>query len=452
MEDLSLNQVLFNIGTHQVTLGHIVFSVLTLIGLFLVYRFLIVLLLRRFFARHELDPSLRKSLLRGSRNVFILVGLIALVFTLGVDYVLYSNENVSLRINTLFEALLIFQIARLLDWAFAKFILQRYYRNRDQAADKFTPQPQKGKGKNPEATASRIIQYIVYVFAALLILSNFQLDFTLFTFSSTTGEGDIRIPFRISSIFRAILVLLLARLLVWVMIQLVLYGYYKRKEINIGAQYAINQLLSYVVYVIAILVALQNLGIQMTLIWGGAAALLVGVGLGLQQTFNDLISGVILLFERTVEVGDVVNIDGLIGRVKKIGLRTSVIETWENIAVVVPNSKLINENVINYSHNDLKTRFIVNVGVAYGSDTQLVRELLLQAAENGKYILEFPKSFVRFTDFGNSSLDFELHFWTRRLVTVEDVKSDLRFEIDRLFREHNVTIPFPQRDVWIRQS
>jgi len=187
----------------------------------------------------------------------------------------------------------------------------------------------------------------------------------------------------------------------------------------------------------------------MTVLWGGAAALLVGLGLGLQQTFNDFFSGIILLFERTVELGDVLEVDGTVGTVKLIGLRTSILETRDNITVVVPNSKLVTNNVTNWSHFDKKVRFQVNVGVAYGSDTKLVKELLLKVAMENTAVLEQPSPFVRFTNFGDSSLDFELHFYSREFIDIEDVKSDLRFEIDTFFRENNVDIPFPQRTIWM---
>ena len=167
--------------------------------------------------------------------------------------------------------------------------------------------------------------------------------------------------------------------------------------------------------------AVETLGIQMTVLWGGAAALLVGVGLALQQTFNDLISGIILLFERSIEVGDVVNVSGMIGTVKRIGLRTSIVESVDNVTLLVPNSKFINEQVINWSHFDEKVRFKVSVGVAYGSDTKLVRKLLSKVAQENIYVLEYPSPFVRFVDFGSSSLDFQLFFYSRNLIVIEAV-------------------------------
>ena len=150
-------------------------------------------------------------------------------------------------------------------------------------------------------------------------------------------------------------------------------------------------------------------------------------------------------------VGDVVEITNhQVGTVRKIGARTATIETRDDIIIFVPNSKLIGENVVNWSHVERKARFHVKVGVAYGSDTALVRELLIKVALAHERVIQTPQPIVRFLDFGNSSLDFEVLFWSRDLIRIEDVKSDIRFAIDQAFRENGVEIPFPQRDLWIR--
>ena len=204
-----------------------------------------------------------------------------------------------------------------------------------------------------------ILKSLFYTGLLFLVLQSFNLDYQLFP--------NEKYNIRISDIFEAILILLFARLIVWGITQVILSSYYKRRDIDSGAQYAVKQLLQYVIYVIAILLALSSLGVQMTVLWGGAAALLVGLGLGLQQTFNDFFSGIILLFERSVSVGDMVDIGGMIGTVKKIGIRASIVETRDSISVIVPNSKLVTDNVVNWSHYDAKVRFKINVGVAYGS-------------------------------------------------------------------------------------
>lgn len=443
--DFSLTDQLFSIGDTAFTVGMMLGAIGGLVLMVLLYHLVVRRVIGRIAERLEKDDKPRRKLRRVLRNLFFLIVLTPAVLLSPLNIELYARANVAISIATLLEGLIIVQFAWLLDWLLSRFIIRNYYQNRERNA------PERGTvkvpiTKNPEHTASRLIQFIVYVVAILLIINSFQFDYTLLTFPGKNQTFDLKL----SNVFAAILVLLLARLIIWILIQLVLFGYYRKREINIGSQYAINQLLTYIIYVVAVLFAIDSLGIKMTVIWGGAAALLVGVGLGLQQTFNDLISGVIILFERTVEVGDIVQVEGLLGKVTAIGLRTSMLQTQSNTAVLVPNSKLISENIINFSHQDEKTRYFISVGVAYGSDTELVRDLLRQAADEHPDVLKHPKPWIRFTDFGNSSLDFELHFWTVKNFTIDVLKSDLRFIIDRLFRKHNVSIPFPQQDVWFR--
>jgi len=174
---------------------------------------------------------------------------------------------------------------------------------------------------------------------------------------------------------------------------------------------------------------------------------LVGVGIGMQNIFNDVISGFFLLFEQNLKINDVVEVDGVVGTVKDIGMRTSRILTRDNIEMIVPNSKFISEKVVNWSYNDAKTRFFIKIGVAYGSDINLVKNILLEIAAKHTEILKEPLPRVFFRDFGDSSLNFELAFWTANSLENEVIKSDLRFELNQRFIENNIQIPFPQRDI-----
>lgn len=222
----------------------------------------------------------------------------------------------------------------------------------------------------------------------------------------------------------------------------------KRERIDVGTGHAIFQIIRYVLWIIAITVALDTIHIKITFLLAGSAALLVGLGLGLQQIFQDFISGIALIIEGSLKAGDVVQTaSGEVGRVKEINMRTSKIETRDKIILIVPNSMLINEVVINWSHLEKKTRFKVDVGVAYGSDVELVRKVLLECANNIEWISTEPRPIVRFTDFSDSALQFQILFWSTNTFRIEDVKSDLRFKIDSAFRENNIRIPFPQRDV-----
>lgn len=225
----------------------------------------------------------------------------------------------------------------------------------------------------------------------------------------------------------------------------------KSKFFDKGRSHTILQMLKYILWIAAILISLQTIGIKITLLLAGSAALLVGLGLGLQQIFQDIMSGITILFEGILKIDDIVEIqEGTIGRVIEVGLRTSKIETRDDIIMIIPNSKFVTDNVINWSHMQKKTRFSVKVGVAYGSDVEKVTTILLACAKDHLKVSKQPAPFVRFIDFGDSSLDFEVFFWTTETFTVEGIKSDIRYKINSKFIEEGVHIPFPQRDIHIK--
>ena len=205
----------------------------------------------------------------------------------------------------------------------------------------------------------------------------------------------------------------------------------------------------WVIYLIILLVAFDSVGVNATAIFAASAALLVGVGLALQTFFQDVISGIFILIDQTVHVGDIIEIDGKVGRVEEIKIRTTRAVTIDNKVLVIPNHKYLSSILYNWTENGSLTRENVEVGVAYGSDVNLVKKLLLEVANNNNSILKTPEPLVLFTDFGESSLNFKLIFTLNNSFTAVIPKSDLRFEIDRVFRENNITIPFPQRDIHI---
>ncbi len=210
---------------------------------------------------------------------------------------------------------------------------------------------------------------------------------------------------------------------------------------------SIALIIKYVVYVFGFFITVKSLGINIDLILGAFAALGLGIGFALQDVFKDLISGIFILFEGNVTVGDILEVDGLTGEVKEIKLRTSVIRTRDGIYIVIPNSRIVNEKVINWSSNNKITRFDVTVGVAYGTDIALVKSILLECAKDHVEVADRPETIVLFDSFGDSALKFDLHFWVLNTWSVELIKSDLRFAIDKKFRENNIKIPFPQHDV-----
>jgi len=207
----------------------------------------------------------------------------------------------------------------------------------------------------------------------------------------------------------------------------------------------------YFVYLIVILFTFDNIGINVSSLFAASAALLVGIGFALQTFFQDIISGIIILIDQSVHVGDIIELEGKVGRVSEIKLRTTRAVTIDNKVLIIPNHKYLTSSLYNWTENGVKTRESVTVGVAYGSDLELVKKLLLQAATTHSKVLKHAKPLVLFTNFADSALEFKLIFTLSNSFEAVFVQSDIRFEIDRLFREHQIKIPFPQREVYINK-
>ncbi len=205
----------------------------------------------------------------------------------------------------------------------------------------------------------------------------------------------------------------------------------------------------YFVYLIVIFFTLDSIGFNITAIFAASAALLVGVGLALQTLIQDILSGVFIFIDQTVHVGDIIELDGKVGRVEEIKLRTTRAVTIDNKVLIIPNHKYLTSVLYNWTQNGTVTRESITVGVAYGSDTELIKELLTKAALSNSNVLKEPPPLVLFTDFADSSLNFELIFTINDSFQEAIPKSEIRFEIDRLFRAHNISIPFPQREITI---
>jgi small-conductance mechanosensitive channel len=231
---------------------------------------------------------------------------------------------------------------------------------------------------------------------------------------------------------------------------------FERRGIDRGRRFAMIKLVQYFVWTFALIFILQTAGFQITILLAGSAALLVGLGLGLQQIFQDLVSGIFILIEGTIQRDDVIEIDGLIGKILTINLRTSTVHTRDGVMLIVPNHKFIVDNIINWSHSATPTRFKVSVGVAYGSDVDKVMAILLECTVCHDKIIKSKEDnkypFVRFVDFGDSALLFEVYFWSRDIFPIENTKSDIRYLIDKRFREEGITIPFPQRDLHVKSG
>jgi len=226
-----------------------------------------------------------------------------------------------------------------------------------------------------------------------------------------------------------------------------------RGGLDVGARQAVASLTRYVVLLIGFLVILQTAGIDLTTLNVLAGALGIGLGFGLQNVVSNFVSGLIIMFERPIKIGDRVVVDEVEGDVVEIGARSTKVLTNDNITIVVPNSKFITENVVNWKYNDGKVRFRIPVSVAYGTDVRLVEKLLLEVAQEEKDVLKDPAPTARLLEFGDSGLEFELRAWSDTQVHHRGrLVSALNVAIYECFREHDIEIPFPQRDLHIRSG
>jgi small-conductance mechanosensitive channel len=210
-------------------------------------------------------------------------------------------------------------------------------------------------------------------------------------------------------------------------------------------------LVKFIGWFVSIFVALKVMGINITGLILGSTALLVGLGLGLQNIFKDLVSGIFLLFEGSVKIGDIIEADGVIGKVMEINFRSTEVMTRDDVIIIIPNSKFVAEKVVNWTHEFEQVRFTVSIGLAFGSDVEKVFEVLESAMSGDPRISKSPKPFVRFVDFGESALQFDMMFWSKNTFRIENVKSDLRKVVYKKLAENGLTIPFPQRDIHIRE-
>ena len=227
----------------------------------------------------------------------------------------------------------------------------------------------------------------------------------------------------------------------------------KRAYLDPGLQYTLGRLIQYLILTLGILMAVKAaLTVDLTSIAVVFTALSVGIGFGLQYIAADIASGFILLFERPIRVGDRISIGKEEGDVQSINLRTTVLTTNDRVSVIVPNSKLVREHLINWSYGDPRARMAIPVGVAYGSDIDRVTRTLLQATDGVDNVLRDPPPKVQFLKFGNWSLDFRLLIWTNRPRLHVSIRSDINYRIEKLFREAGIEIPFPQTELRVRHG
>ncbi len=256
---------------------------------------------------------------------------------------------------------------------------------------------------------------------------------------------------KVSPLFLVLLIVIITKV-VLIVIKQSIFRNRNLDKFDEGNVSSLYQIIKYIIWIIAFGFILETFGIKISILLAGSAALLVGVGLGLQQTFNDVISGVILLSERSIKIGDVLEIDGNILKIQEIGLRTSKGLNTDDISTIIPNSLITTNKVINWSHQTRQNRFRIEVGTSYGSDVELVIRILEESAKIHPEVDDTKFIEARLVNFGNSSLDFQVLFYSSTIFGADRMKSDIRRTINQKFIENNVTIPFPQMDVHIKSD
>jgi small-conductance mechanosensitive channel len=238
-------------------------------------------------------------------------------------------------------------------------------------------------------------------------------------------------------------VLIVTQLLLWVLIRLV-NRWMKKREVELGKRFTIKRLIRTLVYIIGAVVALQTIGIDLSILLTGSAALLVGVGIGLQGFFNDVVSGFVMLFEGGLRVGDTMQVEGDVARVERIDLRSTRVVNRRGELLVLPNGQVLGQTVKNLSQGQEHTRVDITVTVQYGSDVRRVQALLVQAATGVEGVAQDQEIRVLLREFGDNGLRFELRFWTADAWLREVTASEVRYAVEKALRESGVVIPYPQ--------
>lgn len=227
---------------------------------------------------------------------------------------------------------------------------------------------------------------------------------------------------------------------------------YRSKKLNTGEKFSINKISRYLIILIAFLIGLRIVGFDITVFLAGYAALLVGIGFGLQNIFSDFISGIILLLDGSLKVDDIVEVNGKIYIVEEIKFRTTTVLGRDENYVILPNSELTSNSVVNWTYNKRPSRFHIDFGVDYSTNVTELMDILKEVAKSTPSVLVTPEPFVRFTDFGESSLRFGVYFYTRDIFRAEHIKSVMRIEIYKKLTERGINIPFPQRVIHFKKD
>jgi small-conductance mechanosensitive channel len=258
-------------------------------------------------------------------------------------------------------------------------------------------------------------------------------------------------PVTTLTLLTAILIIVVARILAAIVTRSV-DRLFEARGLDRGLRFATGKITHYVILTVGVFVAIGTLGIDTSAIMAGGAVLLVGIGFGLQKLAENFISGLLVLIERPIKKGDFIDAGGVLGTVEDIGLRATRVMSRDGVAVIVPNSHLMSNTVINYSAPTSERRFYIDFGVAYGTDLELVRRVVLEIAAADSRVLKTPVPEMRHQGFGDHSILLTLIVWIGEAKEDLIVGSAIRFAMDREFRKHDIVLPFPQRDVHIHQA
>jgi len=336
-----------------------------------------------------------------------------------------------------------------------------FFQRRIQQALKTYLQNAKISVEGRRVTLLRFLSQSVYILAAYIAVLSFNINNANVTFSDFLNFKLIESN-KFSLSFYHILLVISIFFGASILLNFVRFYINRRNNdesnMNKATAFVYVQIAKYIIYVFAIIFSFKALEVDLTVLLTGSAALLVGIGLGLQDVFKDIFSGFVLLIEGNVRVGDVVEISGstkaqgIVAKILKINIRTTQIETREGNVMIVPNARLTQEYIENWSHGSRLSRFRIQLSVNYGADIELVEKLLHQAALTHPKIRKGEGIEVRLVSFGSSGLEMELYFWADQSWEVEIYKSDIRKNIDLLFRENNITIPYPQTVMHVKHD
>ena len=309
-----------------------------------------------------------------------------------------------------------------------------------------------GKRFSGHVLVKQVINFTSFILCLLTFrLNNPDLSFSVFLETPILDLQSIDIKPKVMHVFILVMLFFLSKISINLVSVYLDRLAHRKKELDEGSKYIYLQLARYFIYIIAIFIFLKSLKIELTVLFTGVAGLFIAFAFGLQDLFKDLVSGFVLLFEGAIRVGDIIEIkegsgaDPLVAKVLRINLRTTKIETRDSNIYIIPNSRLTHEYVENWNFGSSLTRFSIPVRVAFGSDTELAKKLLIQAALSHPKVKKNKDIIVRLLNFGESGLEMDLLFYADQNWRIEIVKSEIRFEIDRLFREYGITIPYPQR-------